>query len=375
MFCDPVTDFTAGGTISTLRFAEFLRQRGHNVIFAASKAPGQRYVDSYKGFKVYRSISLALPRNERQFRISFPVRKRLIRILEAERIDIVHFMLPHPAAIAAIRAARSVGAKVVAHSHTQPENILFHPSNANFKSPLGSVICRYLAWLYRQADAVVFPSEFARHLLEDRLGLAIKKVVISNGVDTRYFKPTVDSAPHPQALLSVGRLHPEKAIDTLISAIPLVAQCHPEVRLSIVGRGYLGAKLQGLTRSLRLEGRVTFHGTVAEGDLILMYNACAIFVLPSWAELEGMALLEAMACGKPIVVANSPHSAAPLLVEGNGLLFKPGNPEDLAKKLATLLDDAPMRVEMGRISRARSENYDIRMSVDKLEELYDSLLS
>lgn len=384
MVCDPITDFTAGGTVSTLRFAELLRQRGHKVIFLAANSPNQKYANSYNGFTIYRFRSVVLPKNEGQFRMSFPTQRQIASILTIEKIDIVHFMLPHPAAMASLRAARAVGARVVAHSHTQPENINFRPSVAHSTSMLGTVVYRYLAWLYKQADAVIFPSEFARRLFERRLD-ATTTTVISNGVDIRKYRPiartkitpnntATPKLQQPLTLLFVGRLHPEKAIDILIRAIPLTAQHYPEIHLSIVGRGYLDKKLRKLTLSLRMEERVTFHGTITEEELISAYNACTLFVLPSWAELEGMALLEAMACGKPIVVADSPHSASPFFVNDNGLLFTPGDPEDLANKLTILLADAPLREKMGRVSRIRSKNYDIQSSTDKLEELYWSLL-
>jgi glycosyltransferase involved in cell wall biosynthesis len=92
------------------------------------------------------------------------------------------------------------------------------------------------------------------------------------------------------------------------------------------------------------------------------------------AELEGMVVLEAMACGKPIIIANSKESASRFFVDENGLLFEPKNPADLSEKILTLLNDKILREKMGQKSLEMSKHYDINKSVLKLEELYYSLL-
>jgi len=106
----------------------------------------------------------------------------------------------------------------------------------------------------------------------------------------------------------------------------------------------------------------------------LAYNASDIFVLPSIAELEGMAVLEAMACGKPIIIANSKESASRYFVDNNGFLFEPQNAVDLAEKILTIISNKELREKMGQRSLEISKDYDIGKSVLKLEQLYYSLL-
>jgi len=106
----------------------------------------------------------------------------------------------------------------------------------------------------------------------------------------------------------------------------------------------------------------------------LAYNASDIFVLPSIAELEGMAVLEAMACGKPIIIANSKESASRFFVEDNGFLFETLNHKDLAEQVLKLITDADLRRKMGKVSLEKVKNYDINKSVELLEEVYYSAL-
>jgi len=248
---------------------------------------------------------------------------------------------------------------------------------------VNALFYRYLSWLYRKADALVYPTEFARDLLLLRKLEKHKQThVISNGVDMSRFKK-VDTGPffqkfglprHTRNILYVGRLHPEKSVDTLIKAAPKILAKDPGVHFLVAGFGHLDTRLMQLAKDLGITKNIAFLGKVSDDDLIVAYNACDIFVLPSLAELEGMAVLEAMACGKPIVVANAKDSAATYFVDGNGLLFEPENESDLAKQVLTLLSDPVTLVQMGQVSFEKSKHYDINESVSRLEKLYYSIL-
>ena len=105
----------------------------------------------------------------------------------------------------------------------------------------------------------------------------------------------------------------------------------------------------------------------------MAYSCGDIFVLPSLAELEGMAVLESMCCKNPLLIANSKESASVDLVDGNGFLFAPKDPKDLAKKALILLKNEKLRKKMALKSFENSKSYDILKSVDKLEAIYDSV--
>jgi len=158
-------------------------------------------------------------------------------------------------------------------------------------------------------------------------------------------------------------------------ATPEIVRQEPRARVLIVGDGHQQDQFQRLIKKLGLQETVTLLGQISAEDLVLAYNSCDIFVLPSIAELEGMVVLEAMACGKPILIADSPTSASKYLVDRNGLLFKPEDPNDLAKKTLTLLSDREGLRTMAQRSLENSKRYDINQSVSRLEGLYYSVLS
>ena len=187
--CDPILECTGGSFIATWRFAELLHKKGHKVIFIAARSPKNLVDNKYKDIKIYRFRSLLLPKTEGQFYIAFPTISRLKKILKQEEIDVLHAAIPTPAAVASIKAAKALGIKIVAHSHTQPENILLNLPRILARQRIYKSFYTLLSWIYHHADALVYPTEFARKLL-NRLNGDIKNVVISNGVDMDVFKKT-----------------------------------------------------------------------------------------------------------------------------------------------------------------------------------------
>jgi len=378
--CDSVTDHVAGAFISPLRFAELLKKRGHKVIFIASKFPNTPAVDYYKKIKVYRFRSIPLPKFP-FIRLAFPTKKEIGQIIKKEKIDIVYTIIPTLASFSSIKSARKNLIKIVSHSHTQPENIVLNfPSFMRPKS-LNTLVYKCLVWLYGKTEITVCPSKFAEKTLK-KYNPHLKTIVISNGVDLSKFRKLnpkrfvqkFNLDEKFSLVLYVGRLDPEKSIDTLIKSMGYLLKEYPNIVLGIVGRGSLRDSLEKLSRDLGLKKNIRFFGKISDIDLIQAYNSCDVFVLPSLAELEGMTVLEAMACGKPVLIANSEESASIDFIQGNGFLFESGNPQDLSKKILKLLKDDVLRKKMGDKSFKLSKEYDINKSVDKLEKVYYSLL-
>ena len=377
MICDPIGNNKSGVVVSTIRFAKLLKERGHNVIFIGAKSKEHNEKKSYhEGIKTYRYRSLPVPKSCGWY-LAFPTVKELKKVFKDENINVVHIILPMSGSVVAIKAARSLGIKMVAHSHSQPEN-LFMDMPKIIQPTLNNLWNSYLAWTYGKAESLIYPSEMARSLLEKLSKKNQPSHVVSNGINTQDFKPLpignfyerFNIPENNVKLLFVGRLFPEKSVDTLIKAVPHIINKHPNAHIMIVGDGHLRQKLEKLTHELNVNKSVTFLGLVSEEDKILAYNACDIFILPSLAELEGMVVLEAKACGKPIIISDAKMSASRFFVDGNGYLFETKNHEDLASKAILLISDRELREKMGKISLEKSKNYDIEKSVDKLENIY-----
>ncbi len=141
----------------------------------------------------------------------------------------------------------------------------------------------------------------------------------------------------------------------------------------MVGGGDSAARLKGLASSLGLEEKVDFAGRVAESEKPEYFAACDVLVLPSVSRLEafGIAALEAMACGKPVVVSDVPGVREVITDGVEGLLAEPMSPEDIARKIDRLLENSQERERMGLAGRHKVEkSFTVEKVVDGLEDLY-----
>lgn len=382
MVCDPITDDIAGALVSAMRFSHGMLARGHNVSFLAAKSHFNPKSNIHSGMKMHRFPSILVPKSDGRWHITLPSIKKIKKIIKEEEIDVVHVILPLPSSIMAIKAARSMGVGIVSHSHSQPENLFESIPKFLGRSILNQAWYKYLSYIYGKADVLVCPSQMAKEELE-KVSKNYKDVhVISNGVNIAEYRPLpveknfydrYQLSEQTKKIIYVGRLFPEKSIDTLIKAIPSVIGKHPDTEFILVGQGYLREKLETLAQTLGVQNSVKFLGKISDEDKILAYNASDIFVLPSLAELEGMVVLEAKACGKPIIISDSKKSASRFFVDGNGLLFETKNHEDLAKKIIHLLGNEELRGKMGKKSLENSRKYDIEESINRLEKIYYSI--
>lgn len=380
MVCDAIDYTTGGSPVSALRFSERLAARGHKIIFVAAKVP---YVSGdANGTKTYRFRSMLVPNTEGKFYLAYPTVAEAKKVLKDEKIDVVHIILPFAAGFVFVMAAKSMGVKVVISSHTQVENAFLYVPKILGRELLNRIFIGYLSWIYKKADALVYPTEFAREQ-PPRMDGRMHYAVISNGVDTSFFKPE-DPAPFfskyrllPESkyFLFIGRFaHPEKDISTLIRALPEILKIQPGVRVLLVGDDSQKQGLVQLAKSLGIVEKVIFSGRVSEEDKVLACSACTVFCMPSLAEMEGMVVLEAMACGAPVLIADAPNSASKYFVDKNGRLFRPQDPHDCAKQALAMLSDEKALKAMGRQSLENSAKYDISESVTRFEDLYRSVL-
>ncbi len=381
MVNDAVTDCIAGSFISTRRFAKILKERGNRVLFIAAKSSTHPSNDTdEQGIRAFRFRSFLMPKSEGQVYLGFPSAKELQKIFTEEKVDVVHIMIPFFSALSAMKAAKALNIPVVVHSHTQPENIFMNLPGFLPKGFLNRQFCRYLEWFYGRADAIVFPSVFSQQQFPNLKHM--EQAVISNGVDGSVFHSiaadsflnTFSLDREKKYVLYLGRLHPEKSVDTFIKAIPLVLQSAPDTHFLVAGFGHLEGELKALAEKLGVTKHVTFCGKLSDEEVVLAFNAASLYVLPSLAELEGMTVLEAMACGCPVLIADSRDSAARYMIDGNGFLFAPKDSRDLAEKITRLMLDEPQRAKFSATSLSESRRYDIQESVTKLEGVYRALV-
>lgn len=347
-----------------------LARRGHEVEVVTSLLPGTAREEVRDGYLVRR-----VPQRVNLF--TTPVTPRLSAALDATGARLVHAHSPPPVSSwLAARWCRARGVPLVLTHHCDLEIPL--PGGAALVELYRRIAGRATV---RAADAVVATT---RTYAETSRSLWHRGdvEVVPNAVDPERFSPEGDAATprerhrlgDARVALFVGRLTHHKGIEDFIRA----AQWTDGVVHLVVGDGPRRAALEALARRVAPPGRVVFAGRVDARDLPAYYRAADVGVLPSVSRLEafGIAALECMASGRPVVVSDIPGVTEVIEDGRTGLLAEPLQPRDLGEKIRTLAHDTELAASMGKAARARVlERFTLRAVVDRLEAAYRRVLA
>ncbi len=224
---------------------------------------------------------------------------------------------------------------------------------------------------FETADRILCYTETDKQRLEKR-GIDTEVSVVPNGIDCSWFTPSADEPD--DRLLFVGRLKEGKGPQYLLEAFGELANDYPAYSVELVGDGPLRDDLEGQAEALGIADQVTFRGEVPNDELPALYADSRAFVLPSRSEGLPRTVLEAMACGRPVVTSDLPQLRP--LVEDVGYTFETGSVEGLADALETVLDaDDDRLAAYGTRARKRVEtSYSWQDTVEQtVTEYYDVL--
>jgi phosphatidyl-myo-inositol dimannoside synthase len=283
-----------------------------------------------------------------------PLRK-LARLVRAERVRMVHCGRCLPEGLLALALRHWTGVEFACYVHGEDMTL--------------TGTSRELTWLtrrvIRRAAFLIANSENTARILREDWGVAGQRVFVMHpGVDTGTFTP---AAPDPAArarlgwgkrrvVLTVGRLQKRKGQDMMIRALSAIRGIVADVLYAVVGNGEERGALRMLARSEGVEDCVQFLGEVGDAGLLECYRQCDLFALPNrevGKDIEGfgMVLVEAQACGKPVIAGASGGTGETMRVGETGYVVPCDGPERLASLVPELLQD-PSRLErMGAAAR------------------------
>jgi glycosyltransferase involved in cell wall biosynthesis len=362
----------------TQHLSQDLAEAGHYVCVVAPSEGHFNEHTRHGRVQVYRFASFEWPAYDGQ-RIAFPPVAPLRRLLRAVRPDVVHVHSPIVLGNLAQLWASAMHVPVIATNHYMPENIAPTLSNDPLLGKsFDSLAYTYLVSFCNRCDYVTAPTATALALLRQH-GLRVPSQPVSNGIDVSRFSPKGrDEALRRQLglpadrplILYIGRLSDEKRVQVLVDAL---AQLHVPAHLAIGGIGPSAEALKEHAASLGIVDRVTFLGRVPEDDLVPLYRLGDVFVMPSTAELQSVAALEALAVGLPVVAAHA--GALPELVRDghNGLLFTPDDSAALAEQLTRLVSDDTLRHTMSENAIATAAQHDRRRVTQEWLTLYGNV--
>ncbi|HUR69568.1 MAG TPA: glycosyltransferase family 4 protein [Candidatus Thermoplasmatota archaeon] len=348
--------------------ASELARRGHEVEVLTSRLDGTAPSEERDGYLITR-----VPTSRILF--STPITPRLGEHLAAAPRDLVHAHSPPP--LSSWYAARW------ARASNTPFALTYHCDLEIPRVGGGAIVETYRRTMGRAAvgaaDAIIATT---RTYAETSRSLWHRTdvEVVPNMVDTERFRPdapaTLDVRRRhrlgagPIALF-VGRLTHHKGVEEFLRAAEHTA---PVVHL-VVGDGPRREALEGMARDLPA-GRVVFAGKVDARHLPSYYRAAAVGVLPSTSRLEafGIAALECMASGRPVVVSDIPGVSEVLEPGVSGLVAEPLDARDLAEKIRRLALDEELAASMGKAARERVlKHFTLPRVADRLVEIYQRI--
>lgn len=349
-----------GGPVSGRRFVAKLRER-HDVTVVSADPPGEgRLTLPALGTSIRRMSDVG-------FVFARPIRKAICELFA--HVDVVHLQYPFWLSFVALAEARAHHLPVISAFHVQPENLLRNvPTRMRWASD-----ALYRLWvdrLYNQSDVVVCPTRFAERKLRAH-GLVAPTEVVSNGsTSTAVNQPREASDSGAFLIVMVGRLAPEKRQDVLLKALRHSRHRH-HIHVVLAGSGPEEARLKKLAATL--SNRVDI-GFVPQDRLERLLATCDLFVHCSEVELEGMAVLDAMRAGCPVIVADAPESAASELALDGRFSFPAGDDRALAARIDALIERPELRRAAGDACRRVAQTFSFEASVEKLETIYRTVV-
>jgi glycosyltransferase involved in cell wall biosynthesis len=233
----------------------------------------------------------------------------------------------------------------------------------------------------KRATHVLADSQATKDDLIEWFGTPAEKItVLYSGVDAR-FVPIHNQAeidhvcakyqlPQP-FILSVGTLQPRKNYGRLIEAFAQIATARPHHLVITGGKGWLYETIFEQVRRSGLEGRVHFPGFVDDADLPTLYSAADLFAYVSLYEGFGLPLLEAMACGTPVIGSNT--SSLPEVIGEVGLQVDPRSVDDIARALQQMIDQPELRERSIGLGLERARTFTWEKAAQELLVIYDQV--
>ena len=331
----PRQDFIAGDRINYPRYLEF---------------PRSLFLE-YSGFFMYLGI-----------------KKLIDRIYEVFPFDLIHAHVALPDGQAANYLKKKYKVPTVITVHGQ-----------DFQSTINkSVKCRNkLFEVLDSADKIITVSTKLKDIVKDQ-SFSSKITVINNGIDIEDCLPysLPENVLNGKRIISISNLKKTKGIDLNLGAISSLVRKYPDLEYYVVGDGEERNSLENFKDELNLEDNVFFLGRLDHNQAMQKLAEADIFCLPSWQEGFGVAYIEAMSMGKPVIGVQGEGISDVINHGQNGLLVKPKDVDEVIGALETLLSDPAQAKSLGDAGRKTVlEGYTWLQNAGKTIEIYEHLLA
>jgi len=299
------------------------------------------------------------------------------QIMNREKPDLLHIHLWNPGACRyAFSAVNTKTTKILSTEHDP--------------FPLTGLKNSFKKNCLKKTDFTIAVSDANREMLLKLYPQVKNKIsTVHNGIDLEEFRrPLIHFAnqhkllirqklfnarPQDFVIISVAALHERKGLKYLLEAFAKVAEKKENAKLAIVGEGPERKNLEKLIKNLGIDNKVVLTGV--QSDIAKLLKSANLFVLPSIKEAFGLAVVEAMDAGIPIIGSNT--GGIPEIIENGktGLLVEPRDAQGLADKILELIESPPLCQKLTYVASHEVKKFDVMQMVKKTEKIYDYLLN
>jgi glycosyltransferase involved in cell wall biosynthesis len=361
-----------GGVVAARRMVAELRGRGHDVALVTTKTEHSEEfggdVFYVKGFYLpgiresLESMNFKFARGDKKvFRRAF------------RGADVVHVQFPFFCAANAVRIAPEMDVPVVGACHIQRQNLI--GAMGQDKSIAETMINAWFNYeLFRRVEAVHCPSAMAADLIKSK-GSTAHFRIISNGIPREYV-PLAD-AERPDffedhfVLMNVGRFAQEKRQGLMIEAVKR-SKHKDHIKLLICGKGEDEDDLKKASADLPVEPQIRY---ISEEEKLLYLNTADMYLHSSLIELESLSCLEAIGCGLPCLIGNSPDSAASQFALDERLIFEMDDADDMAGKIDYWYEHRDELKNAKKDILVMADRYRMERAVSGMEQLYEDVIN
>ena len=364
--------------------AQGMASLGHEVHVIAPSQTGKKHKEIDGNYVIHRTASVPFPFYQ-NFRISLNPSKEVKKIIAEFDPDVIHIQMLMWIGQAAMKYGNRNGIPIVSTNHAMPENLMDNLKLlAPVSRPINYILTEYGARFHAKADIVTLPTQSAIDMFKASDKVDVPMYPVSNGIDLSRFTP--GDAPkeiyekfnlprNKKIITYIGRLDAEKHLSVLIEAFRNVKADVSNIHLMIVGGGTDQENLARLVQKYEIEDNVTFTGIVTGDELSALHKVGTVYVMPSPAELQSIATLEAMASGQPVVAVDAGALKELCQNERNGYLCQKDNVEEITEGIRAIITDEARRAEFSKESLAIARTHDLRETLQRFESIYSDLLN
>ena len=366
IFTETYEPYISGVTTSIKMLKESLENLGNQVYIVTVNLMSHKFYYDEKNKIIYIP---GIKTGIYDARLSNIYSRKAFKIIKSWNLDIIHSQTEFGVGFFSRIVSRKLHIPVVHTYHTLYEDYVYYVTHGHFNN-LGKKIAIKLTKYFcdKKCDNLIVPTPKIQDLFLNKYHITRKINVIPTGIDTEKFKKTKKMEKEIQELKkkykmkqedfiigSVGRIAQEKSFDELIKFTQKLIKDNKNIKLIIVGDGPELNKLKELTKSLKIDKNVIFTGKVKYELMGAYYHLFDIVTSFSTTETQGLTIIEALACSKPVLCINDESFRQMITNKYNGYLFKDGN--DYIARIKEIIKNKKQYQELTKNALKSVEKY------------------